>query len=288
MTLQQTLTAIRDGDIHGSDTIARNILLEIADYARRIDVKTVKQLERRLDKVRKQIRALNQPVLDNALTLLTVSGTSAEEARRDIGRQCEDLLAILDHMKALTTKYGGAKARQASYIFTHSYSTTVARILKAASIASSFRVATVETQPFHEGRRMAEELAEYGIQIQHYLDNGFRPGLRKSDFVLLGAEAMTDRGAILRVGAGLIAEIARMHKLPVYICVNGWKYKKGYTVNNKDIITPWRDHSKNVSTATEVVERLPYQYIKGVICEFGILKPEEFLLRIKKEYPFLT
>lgn len=181
-------------------------------------------------------------------------------------------------------------------IFTHCHSSTVISILKNAKRkGKKFEVINTETRPLFQGRKTAKELSKGGIKITTIADSAARDALtkggeiKKADVVLFGADAILKNGNVInKIGSGLFAEIAYYEKIPVYICANSWKFSsKNVKIEERSFKEIWNRAPKKIRIKNPAFEIIDAKYIKGIISELGILKPKEFVKKVKKVYKWI-
>jgi len=176
--------------------------------------------------------------------------------------------------------------RNNEVIFTHCHSSTlVAALIYAKRKHKRFEVYLTETRPLYQGRKTARELEEAGIKVTLFLDSEAaialekEQGTRKVSLVLLGADAITKKGTINKVGSGMFAQIAYDSKIPVYILADSLKYIRKIKLEKRPPTEVWR--TKKIHIFNSAFELIKRRYIKGIISEFGLLPYKNFLKEIK-------
>ncbi len=173
--------------------------------------------------------------------------------------------------------------------YTHCHSSSVMALFKKAREKHYFRVHNTETRPLLQGRITAKELSKAGIPIVHFVDSAARVALKECSAMIIGCDAITNKGDIYnKIGSEMIAEIAKSRKIKVYICGRSWKLdpntffgfdEKIEQRNEKEI---WRNSPAGVIISNYAFEKVHPKNITGIISEFGILKPKEFVRMAKK------
>ena len=171
-------------------------------------------------------------------------------------------------------------------IFTHCHSSTVTAALKyAKNKGKRFEVYLTETRPLLQGRKTAKELKKAGIKVTLFVDSAGSVALmneqdtRDVDLVLLGADAITKKGTINKIGSGMFSQIAYLSKIPVYILTDSLKYIKEIKLEQRDSEEIW--NTNKIKIKNPAFELIKKKYIKGVISEFGNLSYKMFLKRVK-------
>ena len=81
----------------------------------------------------------------------------------------------------------------------------------------------------------------------------------------------------------MFAQIARSNKIPVYILANSWKYfPKNIKIEQRDFEEVWEKVPKNIKVKNPAFEFIKKKYVTGIISEFGNLKYQNFLKKVKK------
>jgi translation initiation factor 2B subunit (eIF-2B alpha/beta/delta family) len=101
----------------------------------------------------------------------------------------------------------------AATIVTYSYSSTVLRALVRAREKIA-RVYCSESRPGNEGREMAARLARAGVRVTLLTDAAHFALPPVEDHVILGADRITRRGFVNKIGSERLAERARRARRP--------------------------------------------------------------------------
>jgi len=176
-----------------------------------------------------------------------------------------------------------------SVIFTHCHSSTVVNaLIYAKKKAKKFEVYNTETRPLYQGRKTAKELKKARIKVTMFVDSAVSIALKKSqktrdvDLILLGADAILKKGVINKVGSGVIAQLAKLNKIPLYIISDSWKYfPKNVKIEQRDFDEVW-DTERKIKIKNPAFELVPKKYIKAVISELGIQSYPDFLRKVRK------
>jgi len=75
------------------------------------------------------------------------------------------------------------------------------------------------TRPLYQGRKTSKELRRAGIKVTMFVDSAALIAMedsrgKKANLIFLGADAITKKGVINKVGSGMYAELAKLHKIP--------------------------------------------------------------------------
>lgn len=176
-------------------------------------------------------------------------------------------------------------------IFTYCHSTNVINsLIYAKKKGKKFEVYNTETRPFFQGLKTAKELEKAGIRVTMFVDAAIaialerKQGTKRSDMVLLGADAILNDGVMNKTGSGMIAELAKINKIPVYVIADSWKYSSHHLkIEERDFHEVWKRVPRHIKVRNPAFEKVPRKYIKAIISELGILSYNEFLRKVHKK-----
>jgi ribose 1,5-bisphosphate isomerase len=171
-------------------------------------------------------------------------------------------------------------------IYTHCHSTNVVKaLIYAKEHGKSIHVYNTETRPLFQGRITAKELANANIPVTHFVDSAFNLAIAKSDILLLGADAILKDKVINKIGSDAIAELAYLHKKPLYIVADSWKYaSKNVPIEERDFKEVWAKAPKHIKVKDPAFSSIDKKYVKKIISELGILSYSEFIKKAKKQF----
>lgn len=171
-----------------------------------------------------------------------------------------------------------------SRIFTHCHSTNVVNaLIYSKKQGKNFQVYNTETRPLYQGRLTAKELSKAKIKVTNFVDAAADIALKEADIVLLGADALLDNSVINKVGSGLISELAKDHKIPVYIVADSWKYShKKVKLEQRDFKEVWDPKKNKIHVKNPAFESLELKNITGIVSELGTMSYGKFLQVVKK------
>lgn len=217
-----------------------------------------------------------EPMMENVLNL-------AEEG--------ESLNQIQEHFTSAQKKINSSVLkliRPGDIIFTHCHSTNVTNALTNAKKKSKkFEVYNTETRPLYQGRKTSKELRREGIKVTQFIDSAVgvalskEQGTKKVDKVFLGADAITKKGVVNKIGSEVIARLAQQEKIPVYVVADSWKFtKKNLPLEQRKLNEIWDNAPKKIKIKNPAFEFIDKKYIKSVISEYGTLTYSQFLKRV--------
>lgn len=168
-------------------------------------------------------------------------------------------------------------------IFTHCHSTNVVNaLIYSYKKGKKFEIYNTETRPLFQGRRTAEELKESGIKVTMFIDSALGVALKDVDIIFLGADALLKKGIINKIGSGVISKIAKQEEIPIYIIADSWKFtKRKISIEQRNLNEVWDKAPKNIKIKNPAFEFVDKKYITGIVSEFGLMKYENFVRRMK-------
>ena len=201
---------------------------------------------------------------------------------------------ILEHFDSAQNKINEAVfklIKSGDVIFTHCHSTNVTNaLIYAKRKGKKFEVYNTETRPLFQGRKTANELRKAGIKVTMFIDSAMRFAIEKenkkdkvyANKVLIGADALLKDGIINKIGSGLVSELAKYNKIPVYIVADSWKFSKyKIKIEQRNLNEVWDKAPKNVKIKNPAFEFVPKKLISGIISEYGLMKYYGFVGRMK-------
>ncbi len=213
-----------------------------------------------------------EPALFNALSL---SNHYSEKEIISHFSNAQDKISIL--------VYNMIKTKKPKLIFTHCHSNAVVNsLIYSKNKGARFQVYSTETRPLYQGRLTAKQLSKAGVSVTEIVDSGMHFAVKKCDIVLLGADAILNKGVINKIGSASIAEIAKLHKKPVYIISDSWKfYPKNVKIEQRSPDEVWKINSKNIKIQNPAFELIPQRYVSKIISELGVLSHSDFVKKSK-------
>ena len=214
-----------------------------------------------------------EPALFNALNFIEKEEFSKKE--------------VLFHFKQSQEKinqYVFNTIRQNSIVFTHCHSNTVVQaLIYAKKQGKKFQVYNTETRPLYQGRKTAKQLSKAKIKVTTFVDSAMHDAIKRSNVVFLGADAILRSGVINKIGSTGIAELSHIHKKPLYIISDSWKFfPKSAKIEERNFHEVWQHAPKSIKVRNPAFSKIPKKYIKAVISEYGTLPYSKFIKKADK------
>ncbi len=163
-----------------------------------------------------------------------------------------------------------------STIITLSYSSTVQHALQHAMRAGRrFNVICAESRPGCEGRETAAALAGYGVPVTLMVDAAVVAAIPTAQLVLVGADMLSDRGLVNKVGTYALAMAARGAGVPFYTLCGSEKFLppgfKPLEQADHPATEIWTDAPGGVAIRNRYYDSTPLEAISGIVTEQGTL-----------------
>ena len=200
----------------------------------------------------------------------------------------EDVSKMLEESQEKINQEIFKLIKDGDIIFTHCHATSViTALIYSKRKGKHFEVFNTETRPLYQGRKTSKELRRAGIKVTMFVDSAALIALannsnKKADLIFLGADALTTKGVMNKVGSAMYAELARLHKIPFYIVSSSLKFtKKQIKIEQRQKEEVWNNKKAKIKIMNPAFEFIPKNLIKGLISEYGILKYNDFLKKVK-------
>jgi translation initiation factor 2B subunit (eIF-2B alpha/beta/delta family) len=239
--------------------------------------------EQRADPVSGLVHQLAARALDVAETGVTRAAAPAD-VRRSLAESCVAERADLGSARtALVRAATALVSERGGWIATVSDSATVRAALLAAHAAGRApRALVAEGRPALAGRGLAAAAGAAGIPTWLLVDGALPLLLSQATLLWLGASAVTDRGAIVPVGAYAAALAAREHSVPVYVLAARRKFLPASTpvlrIEESPPAEVWETPPAGVRPRSIRLELLPLELLRGVVVEDEVLGQAEVAL----------
>ena len=216
-----------------------------------------------------------------------------------IKRIQNDINYRLIEAEAAVSKHGRQLVKNKQIIFAHCHSSLAENILVTArKLGRKFQVYHTETRPLFQGRITDDHLRQADIistmvvdGAAAYLVSNHSGDEVEVSWVLLGADSVARDGSVInKIGSFGIALAAYDSKIPVYVASTLFKldWHRETKIELRSTQEIWPQASEQTKIINYAFDRIPAKYIKGIICEFGIIKPTQAVKLVKTHYPWLT
>src|SRR5215217_1178805 len=165
---------------------------------------------------------------------------------------------------------------EGSRIVTISNSSTVQHALIHAQRAGRrLEVICAESRPSLEGRAQAAVLMNCGLSVTLLDDAAAINAAAHADLALVGADMLTNRGLINKIGTRPMAIIAREAGIPFYTLCGSEKFlPPGFQPRqepNLSLDDVWSDAPDHAGSVAHFFDFTPLEALSGIVTEQGIL-----------------
>ncbi len=224
-----------------------------------------------------------EPALRDAISFVMSgihAGRDTGEIKKILKNGSKNLSEKINASIGRIAEIGADRIKNGCVVFTHCHSSTVMGILKKAkSSGKKFSVIFTETRPLFQGRLTARDLSRAGIPATMIIDSAARVFMKDCNIVMLGADAVTAKGAVVnKIGSSLVALAAKEENVPVYVAADSSKMDPATLGNANEPIEerPTNEIYKNIrgiKIRNPAFDIIPPEHITGIITEAGIIKP---------------
>lgn len=201
---------------------------------------------------------------------------------------CKDFKKKLKNTSEEISKNAQDLIKDGNVVLTHSYSSTVLdTLVKAKFEHKNFEVICTESRPMKEGVNLSKKLADKNIPVTLIVDSAFLSFFDKVDLVLVGGDAITNKGLLNKIGTYSMALASKKYNKDFYaLCgtqkiipqnydLGGEQEKKSEEILSKQ--------AKGVTPVNFYFEYTPLAYVTGVVSELGILNHADIKNRMKNK-----
>ena len=291
---------IRNDKTHGASQLARQAVSVLRAAAERSQADTTEQFLHEQKEVGQRLmsaRPAMAPVFNIVARLLdAISGKVVEtdlDSVRDLVISKADEI-VSDSLQAIAqiAQYGSELIADGDKIMTHSYSSTVVAMLKAAFAQHrNVEVITTRSGPGGSGEMVARELGLYGIPLTFIDDTAIGLYLSTVNKVVVGADRICADGSLVNgIGTYQLALAGKRASIPFYVLCETLKFDPRLSGDEVDleekepseVIEPGR-LPPEVRVKNPHFDVTPLELITGIVTENGLLAPEEVISYMQKQ-----
>ena len=201
----------------------------------------------------------DHPVLENRsiMTLKAISDMYSFAMKRNFGKMetvvdrnksmvemGEMLIKNFSNCKQKIFKLSQHVIKANDTVLVVGYSSLISHVLiKMKELRLNLNIKIMELRPECDGHLMYSKLAEHGVVSELISDSMLGIEMEKVDYVLTGAEAITENGGIInRSGTYTAAIVAKSMQKPFYVLGEIFKAIRIFPYSSKDL--PFSSHSK--------------------------------------------
>jgi translation initiation factor eIF-2B subunit delta len=157
---------------------------------------------------------------------------------------------------------------------------------KAKEKGKRFEVVVSESRPVFEGRKLALSLGKLGIPVTLVTDAALSLYIRESDLVFVGADSVSEKNFVNKVGTYGLSLLAEEFGIPFYVASDKTKFiSEKWRKSHKHLADPKEVLSrqlKKVKAENQYFEEIPLLYCKKIITPDGFISPAQSSTEISK------
>jgi translation initiation factor 2B subunit (eIF-2B alpha/beta/delta family) len=212
--------------------------------------------------------------------LVTLESVPAFLAKEAVKGWSKGYIAELDKARSRVISATSKVIKARDTIVTLSFSTLV-RDLLIANANKSLSVIVSEGRPMNEGMKMAEALGHAGITTTLVVDAALPAAVKDADMVMVGADAITERGVVNKIGTRALALEAKSNEVPFFVAAERNKF-----VLSAFFVPEYLDHTSlevthqkfdNVKVRNIYFEETPLRKVTGFFTEDGVRTVEDIM-----------
>jgi len=307
--IQQVYKDIKSIKIQGATNVALAVGKALKRYSKELNVQKRSEFIKNISNAGKYLLSARatEPMADNVVEFILFQmkknkSASVKELKKIVQESVDYFLDLVHKNNQKIIRNGEKLIRFGDKVFTHCHSSTVIKVLQAAKRNKKrFEVFQTETRPLYQGHKTAKDLVKAGIKDTLVIDSAAPYLISKIsgnkfqiDKLIIGCDAISrDGSCVNKVGSFSLALTAFLNKVPVYIATQALKINedaknlKAIKIEQRSAREVWKKAPKNLKIFNPAFDKIPKELIRGYICEFGIIKPEVMIKRIKENYGWL-
>jgi translation initiation factor 2B subunit (eIF-2B alpha/beta/delta family) len=163
-------------------------------------------------------------------------------------------------------------------LVTCSRSAAVERTILLAAATERVLVRCAESRPGREGADLAEALAAAGLAVELYTDAGIGSAVADADAAIVGADALSGRAFINKVGTGAVCACARAAGVHVLVLAGREKILPDAAfaqLQTASVPAPGAAVAAGVTMCNPSFERVSLDLVSLIGTDAGVMPPEE-------------
>lgn len=212
--------------------------------------------------------------------------------------RAQEYKSLIHEAKSQMKEKGASLVENGGIYLTHCHSSTVVSMFsEAKNKKKKFSVIATETRPLFQGRITVKELLEANIDDVTLIIDDVASSLilnqgRHIKAVFVGADLLTEKGFVNKVGSLAIAYAACTRGIPVYCFSVLLKYDpREYSwalIEKRKGEEIWKDAPKNLKIYAPAFDYVTFDTNINIVCEKGIISGNEVKTEALSLYPFLS
>jgi translation initiation factor eIF-2B subunit delta len=287
---KKLINKLRQDHLSGASELSRKASVVFVAFSEQIKAKNSKDYLDKLSKIGQEL-VLSKPDMVPIFNLSNSIITSVENQKSssvECLRELTETKAQEFFRNSLTSldrigDYGQRRIKDNSTILTLSFSASVLSIFKKAKQKKkNFKVIVCESRPLMEGRKLALVLSSWGIEVTLIVDVAMGLFVDEANLILLGADCVTEKFFVNKIGSYPLCLLAREEKVPVYVACEKSKFiPERFRIKSKpigggeSIGEVYKMKMRNLKIENPYFENVPISLWKKIITEERVLLPSE-------------
>lgn len=221
----------------------------------------------------------------NSITKKIKSIKKMENIKQKILETGKELIKNFENASSRIFKFSQQIIKNNNKILIKGYSHLVKQILlNAHSQGLKLTIYILETRPECEGYQMYKELSSQNMHCVLLIDSAMGFIMENVDFVLTGAELVTENGGIVnRIGTYSLALCASCLEKPFYVVAENYKFSRIFPLGQGDLSQDVRESDRFIMCNSDGIEGLrfvspkcdftPPSFISFIVSDGRIFKP---------------
>ena len=291
MSLVKTAEQIKNMEIRGAGKIAREAARALLEHAESLPKDGLSSFVSEMNKAADILLATRPTAvsLPNAVRIVLFGMSLAEtedEARTLVKNQAEKFIESSNEAVKRIAEICAARIKDGMTVMTHCNSkAALAGIILAKEQGKNISVIATEVRPWNQGRLTIQTLNDHQIPTTYIVDSAVRTFMKEADLVIVGADAVTVKGAVVnKIGTSQIALAAHEARKNLLVAAETYKFAPK-TILGHHIEIEERPASEVlpddvseslpfVTVRNPVFDVTPARYIDVIVTEAGAVPPE--------------
>lgn len=216
----------------------------------------------------------------SAAERVVLSGRGSETAVLAVQTECGKVWEFGEERLQELGNEGSRLVESGATVATTSSSESVRAVLEAAARAgASFEVLLSESRPNLEGTGLARRLADLGVRSILTTDAALPGMVSEADLVLLGADSVSERSFVNKIGSYALALAAREAHVVCYAVALRDKFLpegiRGNPEAPREATELMPDPPDSVTVENRYFEVVPLGFVRGIVTERGTFSPDD-------------
>lgn len=207
---------------------------------------------------------------------------------------CGSFRSELQNSGRIVSEKASALIKDGFRVMTYSNSSTISdTLMKAVSEGKRLEVVLSEARPVREGRLMAKRTSDLGIPVTLVADSALFQEMEDVDIVMVGADALSHRYMVNKIGTRGLASQARLLGKDLIAVAGSDKVLPAGIENYRKVLRPTdeiMEPMEGVRIMNYYFDQTPLNLVSRIVTEKGPMGPHEIIqeAKEKKVHPFVS